>query len=332
MLNVKQIRRTAHLIFNPVSGRGNAQVELDYLRSHLTEFLDLTIYETSPECNARALAKQSVEQDVDLIIVSGGDGTINAAAEAITTSTIPMAIVPRGTANAIATALDIPSDLKAACDIALDGTPRTIDTAVCNGKPMVLLAGIGLEAAVVEQASRDSKDRFGALAYVISGFQQLNELSSFEATLKTDDNIISVTASAITVANMAPSTSVLAQGPAEVIADDGLLDITILASAGVGDTLAASYELFRSAVSNQAADRDDVGYIRSRHVQISTTPPQKIVLDGELAGTTPLDITCVPKSLTLMVPKQPTQSKAKDLSGLSDLTVKPTPSESDKSA
>ena len=74
-----------------------------------------------------------------------------------------MAIIPRGTANAIATALDIPSDLEAACDIALNGTPRTIDTASCNGQPMVLLAGIGLEATVVEQASRDLKDRFWSI-------------------------------------------------------------------------------------------------------------------------------------------------------------------------
>lgn len=320
------VRRTAHLIFNPVSGRGNAQEDLDYLRSRLSEALDLTIYETTPDCDARTLARQSVEQRVDLIIVSGGDGTINAAAEAITTSAIPLAIIPRGTANAVATALDIPNDLAAACDIALNGTTRTIDTASCNDKPMVLLAGIGLEASVVEQASRGSKDRFGALAYIMSGIQQLSELDSFEATLETDDRVISVSASAITVANIAPSTSVLAQGPANIVADDGLLDITIVAAAGVGDTLAASYELFRSAVSNQAADRNDIGYLRSKDVRITTTPPQKVVLDGEMIGTTPLTISCVPNSLTLMVPQQPVQAKTEDLSGLPNLTIEPKPS------
>ncbi|MGD1951592.1 MAG: YegS/Rv2252/BmrU family lipid kinase [Leptolyngbyaceae cyanobacterium] len=315
------MRRTAHLIFNPVSGHGNAEDDLNCLRSHLCQELDLTIYETSPDCDAQTLTQQSVEQGVDLVIVSGGDGTINAAAEAMAESYIPMAIIPRGTANAIATALDIPNNLIAACDIAINGATRTIDTACCNGRPMVLLAGIGLEASVVEQASRDAKDRFGAFAYLVSSIQQLSELDSFEAQLETEDRIISLSASAITIANIAPSTSVLAQGPAEVVADDGLLDITILASSGIGDTLAASYELFRSAVSNQAAQRDDVGYMRSNHIRITTDPAQKVVLDGEMVGTTPLDIRCIPHSLKLLVPQQPAQTKSEDLSGLPNLSV-----------
>ena len=318
---MNKVRRTAHLIFNPVSGNGNAQEDLDYLRSRLSHELDLTVYQTTPSCDAYTLAKRSIEQNVDLIIVSGGDGTINAAAEAITNSSIPIAIVPRGTANAVATALDIPCNLEDACNIVLDGSVRTIDTATCNGRPMVLLAGIGLEADVIEQVSRDSKTRFGALAYIMSGIRQLGELSSFHATLETEDKIISVSASAITVANIAPSTSVLAQGPAAVIADDGLLDVTIVASAGVGDTLAASYELFRSATSNQAAERDDVGYMRCKSIQITTDPPQKVVLDGEMAGTTPLAIECIPSSLSILVAEQPVTTKSEDLSGLPNLTI-----------
>ncbi|NEP60824.1 MAG: YegS/Rv2252/BmrU family lipid kinase [Symploca sp. SIO2G7] len=313
--------RTAHLIFNPVSGQGNAQDDLDYLRSRLSQSLNLTVYETSPDQNAYVLAKQSVKQEVDLVIVSGGDGTINAAAAAMTQSSVPLAIIPRGTANAVATALDIPSSLEAACNIAINGGLHTIDTAYCNDRHMVLLAGIGLEADVVEQASRRAKDRFGTLAYVMSGIQRLNKLDTFSARLETDDKIITVSASAITVANVAPSTSVLAQGPAEIIANDGLLDVTILASAGIGDTLSASYELFRSAVSNQVAERDDIGYLRCRSICVTTEPPQKVVVDGEMAGTTPLSITCIPDSLTVAVPQQPIKAKVEDLNGLPDLTV-----------
>ncbi|MEM9808870.1 MAG: YegS/Rv2252/BmrU family lipid kinase [Cyanobacteria bacterium P01_D01_bin.56] len=319
------MHRTAHLIFNPVSGQGNAQKDLECIQSRLSPELDLSVYETTPDCDARTLGRRSVEQGVDLVVVSGGDGTINAVAEALTQSSIPLAILPRGTANAIATALDIPNNLEDACNVALTGTARTIDTARCNGHPMVLLAGIGLEAAVIDQVSRGAKDRLGALAYVFSGIQQLRELDSFEATIETKDRIITVDASAITVANIAPSTSVLAQGPAEIIADDGLLDITIVASEGIGRTLAASYELFRSAISNQAAQRDDVGYLRSSQVKITTNPQQKVVLDGEMMGTTPLEVSCVPQGLTLVVPEQPILSKNEDLTGLPNLTIEPKP-------
>lgn len=66
--------RTAHLIFNPVSGQGDAQGDLAQVRSHLEPVFDLTVYKTSPDCDANTLAAQSVQQGVDLVIASGGDG------------------------------------------------------------------------------------------------------------------------------------------------------------------------------------------------------------------------------------------------------------------
>jgi diacylglycerol kinase family enzyme len=137
--------------------------------------------------------------------------------------------------------MGIPTNLKEACEVALNGKIHTIDTALCNDAPMVLLAGVGLEAAVVERASRNAKDRLGVLAYAIASIQQLREMESFEAMIDTDERVLTVQACAITVANVAPPTSILAQGPAEISAEDGLLDVTIVAPKGMGSALAASY-------------------------------------------------------------------------------------------
>lgn len=305
-LLLSHMSRTAHLIFNPVSGQGDAVADLAFIVSQLDSALELTVYETSPECDADALAAQSVEQGVDLVIASGGDGTVNAVAEHLINASIPLAIIPRGTANAVASALGIPTGLKAACEVVLTGKAHTIDMARCNGHPMVLLAGIGLEANVVQQASREAKDRLGVLAYILAGFKQLNELEPFEATLETEDQVISIQACAITVANIAPPTSILAQGPAEVVADDGMLDITIVAAKGIGSTLAASYELLRSAMSDQVAERDDIGSLRAKQVKITTDPVQRVVLDGEILGEDHIEVVCVPKGLTLIIPKHTT--------------------------
>lgn len=236
-------------------------------------------------------------------------------------TSIPLAIIPRGTANAVASSLGISDDLEAACQVTVHGEPYTIDTARCNGRPMVLLAGVGFEAAVVERASREAKDRFGIMAYILAGFQQLSDLPSFKATLETADKVISVPACAITVANMAPPTSILAQGPAEVIVDDGLLDITIVATEGVGSALAASYELLRSALSGEATQRDDIGFLRSKCIKITTDPPQKVVLDGEMLGEMPIEVVCVPQGLTLIVPGQSSTAKSEDIEGLPGLEV-----------
>lgn len=313
--------RRAHLIFNPISGQGNAEEDLETVRSHLSEAFDLTICQTTPERGAGVLASQALQQDVDLVIASGGDGTVNAVAEALIESSIPMAILPRGTANAIASALNIPTNLEDACQVVLNGNLYAMDAARCNGRPMVLLAGIGFEADVVERTSRTSKNRLGLLAYIFSGLQQLRELKPFEVTLETHDRVISVEASAITVANVAPAMSVLAQGPAEVIADDGLLDVTIVAPSGTGTALAASYELFRSALNNEATQRDDIGYFRCDRIKITANPPQSITIDGELAGETPLDVVCIPHGLTVIVPQQPASTKLEDLEGLSGLSI-----------
>lgn len=317
--------RTAHLIFNPVSGQGDAVADLAFIKSQLDPAFELAVYETSPECGANTLAAQSVKQGVDLIIASGGDGTVNAVAESLIDTSVPLAIIPRGTANAVASALGIPTGLKAACQVVLTGKTHVIDTARCNGRPMVLLAGIGLEADVVQRASREAKDRLGVLAYILAGFKQLNDLSSFEATLETDNKIISVEACAITVANMAPPTSVLAQGPTEVVADDGMLDITIVAAKGIGSTLAASYELFRSAMSGQATDRDDIGFLRTKQVKITTNPLQNIVLDGEMLEEGPIEVVCVPQGLTLIVPEHVVAPEAEDIAELPGIEIKSKP-------
>jgi len=91
-------------------------------------------------------------------------------------TTIPFGVISRGTANAFATALGVPTTIEAACQTILDGKTRVVDAAY-NGKPMVLLAGIGFEAETVERADR-AKNRFGMLAYVLAGIQALRNLPS----------------------------------------------------------------------------------------------------------------------------------------------------------
>jgi diacylglycerol kinase family enzyme len=136
----------------------------------------------------------------------------------------------------------------------------------------------------------------------MAGIQQLQELESFEAEMEIEDKVITVTTVAVTVANAAPPTSVLAQGPGGVFFDDGLLDITVVAPMSRVGAIAASYHLLRSALNETATDRDDIGYIRARRVIVRSNPPQEVVLDGEIMGTTPIDVECVPGGLRIFVP------------------------------
>lgn len=313
--------RSACLIFNPVAGQGDPELELDQIRSILEPEIDLDIYFTTAEVDADELAKAAVERGVEAIIASGGDGTLSAAAEALVNTDIPFGIISRGTANAFAAALTIPDTIADACLTILKGKTRKVDVAYCNDKLMVLLTGIGFEAETVEKADRESKNRFGMMAYVIAGLQELGNLQKFNVEIETEDKIVQTIASAVTVANAAPATSVLANGPAGIIFDDGLLDLTIVAPENRTGAIAASFHLFQTAAAGTPVERDDIGYMRAKTFKITTEPPQKVVIDGEVAGTTPVEICCVPNGLRVFVPTVPEDIPIEKLEGLPNLTV-----------
>jgi YegS/Rv2252/BmrU family lipid kinase len=315
------MRRSACLIFNPVAGQGDPEQDLARIRELLEPEIDLDIHLTTKDVGADILAKAAVDRGAELIIASGGDGTLSAAATALVGTNIPFGVISRGTANAFANALDIPAPIDAACATILSGVPRRVDAAYCNGLPMVLLAGIGFEAEVVERADRQAKNRFGMLAYVLAGFQQLREIDRFTTEIETEDKVVQVTATAVTIANAAPPTSILAQGPAGLIVDDGLLDVTIVAPVGVAGAIAASYHLLQTALSGDPVQRQDIGYLRARKIKVTTDPPQKVVLDGELIGNTPIEVECVPGGLTILVPTIEGEVPVEKLEGLPDVMV-----------
>jgi YegS/Rv2252/BmrU family lipid kinase len=318
---------SAHLIFNPVAGQGDPDTDLAQICQHLEPGLELTIWTTTPEQDADVLAHQALQAGSQLIIASGGDGTLSAAAAALVGSDVPFGVISRGTANGFANALGIPDTIDAACEAILKGGQRRVDAARVQQNDqeriMILLAGIGFEADTVEMADRGAKDRLGVLAYVLSGLRQLRTLQLFEAQLETEDQIIQVQASAITVANAAPSTSILAHGPAGVIPDDGLLDITIISSAGVSSAIMTGYHLLQSALKGSAAERDDIGYLRAKRVTITTDPAQSVVMDGEMLAAAPLTLECLPQSLTVLVPTAQESPQDQKLEGLPGLDITP---------
>ncbi|MGB8699167.1 MAG: diacylglycerol kinase family protein [Thermosynechococcaceae cyanobacterium] len=235
-------------------------------------------------------------------MASGRDGTVSAVAQALIATPKMLGIIPRGTANDFASALGIPSGIPAACDVLIHGTPRRIDTAQCNDLAMILLAGIGFEAETVERANRAAKTQWGALAYILAGIQQLDRQELFDAEIEIAGEKFNVRVRAITIANAAPPTSVLAQVFGRVIPDDGLLEVTIGTAETNLQALDAIADLMAAAMSQTPTHREDIICLRTPQIKISTVPPQKIVIDGELVGTTPIEAKCIPKSLAVLVP------------------------------
>lgn len=297
-------RFVAGLVLNANSGQARTA---DELQSLVSDFVEIRVYEVRPESSPEACARAALADGANVLIAAGGDGTVSGVAAALVSSSVALGIFPLGTANSIARALGIPTDLEEAVRIlreALRGDmpPRWIDTALANERTMVLLASVGLHASAIAEAPPDAKKLWGSLAYVLTAIRRLGNQARFTARLTIGDERIECRATNITVANLAPPQTVSAQGPSTVLPDDGWLDATIVAADTVPSVLAAGWHLLRSALSGEPAERDDIGYVVAKRLVIDTDPPQRLLIDGEEAGTTPVEIVSRPKSLLVLAP------------------------------
>ena len=237
-----------------------------------------------------------------LIIASGGDGTVGAVASALRGTDIPLGIIPRGTANAFSVALGIPTSVRAACTNLILGNTRLVDVALCNDRPMILLAGLGFEAGMVNKASRELKNMLGPMAYIFSGARQLVEQQPFDAELTIDGEATEVHASAITVANAAPATSVMAQGFGQVIPDDGQLEVIIASPRGRMGGFSVLSSLAKSAVLKNSANNADILCLRTPKLSIKLPNSQTMVVDGEITETEHLEVSVIQGALTVVAP------------------------------
>ncbi|MBD2426997.1 YegS/Rv2252/BmrU family lipid kinase [Phormidium sp. FACHB-1136] len=301
----------AYMIFNPVAGQGNPNIDLATIREILEPQILVNVIMTQPNVDPADQAREIIatiqskqENDIgqSLIIASGGDGTVSAVAGATIGTGIPLGIIPRGTANAFSVGLGIPTNLRAACATILAGNTHVVDAARCNDTPMILLAGLGFEAGMVDKASRELKNELGNLAYLLAGVKQLATAQPFTATVEFEDQVTQFTTTAITIANVAPATSVLAQGLGRVIPDDGLLEVTIATGQTRFQNLSALVSLAASATRGNPNQREDILGFRTPKLKITTDPPQKLVIDGEMVEANPVEFECIPDGLTIFAP------------------------------
>lgn len=289
-----------HLIFNPVSGSGDPGTELANIQSALEPISDLTVHLTKPEKSAEQFAQDAIAAGADIVIAAGGDGTVSGVASALVGTDVVLGIIPSGTANSFAAALEIPENLIDACEIIRIGKPTQVDTARCNGNLMLLVACVGFEADLLTRMNREEKSRLGKLAILKNSIKELQEIDQFSTQLETPYGRWQEPATAVTIANAAPASMILAQGPSDISADDGTLSITLITPEHQWDVMTSAANLFLSALQERSVENETVHSWKASRVRVETDPPQSVFVDGEPAGTTPLTIECHPRSLTVL--------------------------------
>jgi diacylglycerol kinase family enzyme len=119
--------------------------------------VDSLWYEISKSKRAPRQVKRALEAGADLIFVWGGDGTLQRCIDAAAGSSATLAIVPAGTANLLAGNLGIPQNIERAVEIGLLGERRALDVGQFDGERFGVMAGAGLDAAMIHQADGTRK-------------------------------------------------------------------------------------------------------------------------------------------------------------------------------
>lgn len=190
--------------------------------------------EISKSRHAPKQVKRMLEAGADLIFVWGGDGTVQRCIDTTAGSDAALAIMPAGTANLLATNLEIPKEIEAAVEVGLYGKRRRLDVGRFGKERFAVMAGAGFDAAMIQQADGGEKDRFGRLAYVWTGLESVRE-KPFQTRIKIDGTSwYKGSASCILIGNVGNLF-----GGIEVFEharpDDGRLDIGVVNADGVAD-------------------------------------------------------------------------------------------------
>lgn len=314
------------LIWNARAGSA-AGVDAADVRARIEQVLarEVTTMAVDDPC---AAARDAVAQGARIVIAAGGDGTVSACATEVIGSPAELGVLPLGTSNSFAAALEISADLDEAIANLGRSDRRVVDAALVSNaterRVMILHCMVGLHAEAIGGTSTAAKRRWGAIAYAVTGLKKLASTSPFVAEMQTPEHIVRCKAVAIAAANLAPLKSVLAHGPSHLLGDDGRFDVTIVSADSIAEAIATGVHLYRSARDHEPATRDNVGSFSAARLAITTDPPQRVLVDGEPFGETPVAIETLPRALTVIAPPasvaegEPVEAS---LLGLPDLEV-----------
>ena len=281
-------------------------------------------FETSEDDPGVAMAQQAVDRGADVVLAVGGDGTVRAVAEGLRDTGVPLALCPQGTGNLLARNLDLTLDnLPESVDAAFNGVPRPVDLGLVtyetaegeeHEKAFLVMAGLGLDAAIMDSTDGELKKKVGMLAYFEAGARALRGHHRMRLSYRIDGGEVrQAKLHTVVVGNCGSIGNNILLLP-DAAVDDGQLDIVAVQPQGPFGWLRVFWKVL---VDNAIVRRLDSDYVRRRRDQsdelnyescrefsLTLSQPQKMQIDGDPLGeVVSAQLTVEQGGLTVMMPE-----------------------------
>lgn len=287
--------KRALLMINRYARKGNKSLAVAVDALNELDFELITVPIKSSQELGECVRKHG--QNVDAIIVGGGDGTLNAVVDSVVEQKLPLGILPLGTANDLARTLSIPISIPGACKIIAAGHTKSIDLGWVNGKYFFNVASIGLSVDITQKLTKGAKRRWGIFAYGFSALQVISQSRSLRAKICLNGESIPVKTVQIAIGNGCYYGGGMQVAEGATI-DDQWLDLYSL-------ELKSWWQVFPLLSRFPQGQHGLLPYVRTlrgQEIEINTHKPYAINTDGELTAFTPATFRVIPQALSVFVP------------------------------
>ncbi|NLZ81004.1 MAG: YegS/Rv2252/BmrU family lipid kinase [Clostridiales bacterium] len=271
------------LIVNPKSGKGQ-------IKNHLLHIIDMFVkndYDVTAYTTQATLdAKRKVLADgcrYDLIVCSGGDGTLNEVVSGIMEKglNIPVGYIPAGSTNDFASSLHLPKNMKKSAEITMKGTPFLCDVGIFNDRYFNYVAAFGAFTIVSYATSQQMKNVLGHQAYILEAMKRFSSIKASHMIFSCDENVIEgdfIFGMITNSSSVGGFKNIIGQ---HVLLDDGLFEVTLIEK----PKSAIEMQEILTALIMVDAKSDRVHVLKTSKLRISSPEEIAWVLDGEYGGT-----------------------------------------------
>lgn len=296
------------IILNPSSGRETARSNIENVLSYLAmkgsiERADINY--TAKRFDAMNYAMDTDPEEYDILIAAGGDGTVNEVVTGLMRAEIdiPVAIYNSGTVNDFATINHLPSAPQDFARMLEDPELIRVDCGKAGESYFMNVLAAGSFADVIYNVQPDLKTALGPVAYWISAMKDIPSLNNSEhIIIHNGDETIETDAVMFFVSNTS-SVGGFRNLMSHADVTDGLLDVMVLKKVEFNEIM----PLFGRIIVGDHINSDKVIYFQATDFSIEAPDAANKIsldLDGEKGPSLPIRISCVPRAINLVTPKE----------------------------